>query len=80
MFLFSVLTVALLPAPTPHNQQIFTLTGGTHETPNLNDHQDDDIIQYTTMMEQNNECACFTEHMLVNILFNCCKFNFYFGF
>ena len=56
MFLFSVLTVALLPAPTPHNQQIFTLTGGTHETPDLNDLQDDDIIRYT-MMEQNNEGA-----------------------
>ena len=79
MFLFSVLTGALLPAPTPHNQQIFTLTGGTHETPDLSDHQDDDIIQYT-MMEQNNECAGFTEHMLVNKLFHCCKINSYFGF
>ena len=55
MFLFSVLTGALLPAPTPHNQQIFTLTGGTHETPAFSDHLDDDIIKYT--MVQNNECG-----------------------
>ena len=41
-------------ARTHSAQQIFTLTGGTHETPDLNDHQADDIIQYT-MMEQNNE-------------------------
>ena len=76
MFLLSVLTGALLPAPSPHNQQIFTLTGGTHETPDLNDHQDDDIIQYT-MMEQNNECACFNEHMLEYKSFHCFKFNLY---
>ena len=70
MFLFRVVCVDSSSAARTHSAQSTDIyTGGTHETPEFNDHQNDDIIRYNTPWNSIMN-ARFNELMFANELFD----------